>query len=131
MIFKGASVARGCLRPESTPVSELLSVLRMNEEKMNEWMNEWINVLMTYMEAVIRRCSNFAKIHRKTRVPDSLLMKAEGQYLYWKEALKQVFLFEFCESFKNMHSAKHLRTTVSEFWCTAIIEMLRITLEHN
>ena len=129
MIFKVVSVARGCLRPESAPVSERCYYVYW------EWMNEWMNecVLMTYMEAVIRRCSNSTKINRKTRVPDSLLikLKAEGQYLYWKEALKQVFLFEFCESFKNMHSAKHLRTTVSEFWRIAIIGMLRITLEHN
>ena len=40
MIFKVASVARGCLRPESAPVSERCYYVYW--EWMNEWMNEWM-----------------------------------------------------------------------------------------
>ena len=49
-----------------------------------------------------KRCSwNFHKIHSKTPVPESGVLLAMACNFIKKEALTQVFFWEFCENFKN------------------------------
>ena len=70
-----------------------------------------------------RRCSvkkgvlkNFAKIHRKAPVPESLFYKVAGLKpkacsFIKKETLAQVFSCEFCETSQNTFSTEHFQTT--------------------
>ena len=55
----------------------------------------------------IKICSHkFFKIHRKTPVPESFLIKLN--IFFKKETLAQVFSCEFCEISKNTFFTKHL-----------------------
>ena len=81
---------------------------------------------MIFSEAVAQRCfvdvcsEKFRKIHRKTPVPGSFLIK-----LLKKEALTQVLSCEFCEISKNVFFTEHLWATASVFSCDSRGTMMR------
>ena len=67
-------------------------------------------------------CSwKFRKIHRKTLVSESLLIKLQAWGFIKKEILAQVFSCEFFEIFKIIFFKEHLWTTASENSWTKIL----------
>ena len=64
----------------------------------------------------MKRCSEkFHKIHGKTLVPVSFLIKLQAACNFIKkDTLTQVFSCEFCEISKNIFFTEHFRTTASE-----------------
>ena len=65
-----------------------------------------------------KKCSwKFRIIHRKTPVPESLLIKLQAQVCNFikKETLAQVLSLEFCKISKNTFFTEHLRVAASEY----------------
>ena len=62
-----------------------------------------------------RYSQKFCKIHRKTPVPESFLIKLQAQAgnFIKKEILAQVYSYEVCKISQNIFFAKHIQETAS------------------
>ena len=77
-----------------------------------------------------KRCSQkFRKIHRKTTVRVSFLMKLQAPCNFIKnETLAQVFSCGFCEISENTFFTERVRTTASGHYQTFIDNLFLLTL---
>ena len=84
---------------------------------------------MAHTEAVIRRCSSFAKFIEKHLCRSLSLIKLQPKTLHLYQKVYRTDLFSrIFEVLKHTYFANHLGAVASEFWLIVIVEMINIWL---